>query len=179
MAGRLAGRDRGTSDDDARVVSRSTAPECLGQLPRRRLEPFDRVAILSAGAVRGPSQPPIMLDLAWVGRGGGCLAPHRCRTLAVQPGVSAEQGAFFRPGRGQRSGRSPGTRGVTPVCRGAVRLHGHLLCEWHVRQNAAAAGLDALSHGADAAGYHRALLGGTTAAKPDGALSWRDFVLPL
>ena len=69
LVGRLAERlgcgHRHASDDDARAVPERRAARCVGRVPRRRMEPVDRVAVLPAGAADRRA-PRGCAGLAWL-----------------------------------------------------------------------------------------------------------------
>ena len=117
--------------------------------------------------------------LAWRWRGwrGG----WRRRRLAVQPGVPAEQGAFLRFRRGQRGGGADRGRAVSALWDGIGGDAGALRDAGADRPAAAAAGLDFVPGGADAAGRCRVAAGGSVlrcrAARYLGGISYCVYLV--
>ena len=77
LAEQLGHRHRHTPDDDARLVPKRCVAGCLGRVPRCRVEPFDRMAVLS---VRAADRRTTGTDA----NGAGCSWRCRWRRLLWQ-----------------------------------------------------------------------------------------------
>ena len=112
LAARLVAVHRRTSDDDPRAVPGWRAAGRMGRLPRRGMEPVDRMAILPAGVADRVAPGAAVAGLAVPGafRRGGGMACGGVGCMAVQPRLPAEQGAVFCTGHRQRDwwcGKAP------------------------------------------------------------------------
>ena len=121
----LGAGDRRPPDDDARLVPRCRAAERLGQLPRRRLEPEHRMAVLRPRGSAGVSQPLPSLWHARASRRGRrrhCVVLIRLARVGVQPRLPPKQGTILRPRPcGRRTRPKTGSNHGPPLRRRPAR----------------------------------------------------------